>query len=122
MSVSEICKADFHYYVPAAMEAKPFRQSVHCGRDFENPGWEVCGFELKKHTSRVTDWSSESDIQSTHYQEISDFARQLTGCDFALVGGHILRNPEQAELHEDLGHYLLQIHGLHGRGEGHSEC
>ena len=102
MSVSEICEADFHYYVPTAMEAKPFRQTVRTGREFENPGWEVCGFELKNHTSKIADWSSETDIQSTHYQEISDFARQLTGCDFALVGGHILRNPEQAELHEDL--------------------
>ena len=27
----------------------------------------------------------------------------MTGCDHALVGGHILRNPEQAAAHEDLG-------------------
>ena len=33
---------------------------------------------------------------------ISALAKQLTGCDHALVGGHIRRNPEQARQHSAL--------------------
>lgn len=100
--MSLICRADFRYYEPAIQDVTEFSQEVRNGREFNNPGWEVCGFELKHHESRVQDWSDEEEIKRVHYQEISDYARELTGADYALVGGHILRNPEQAQIHEDL--------------------
>lgn len=102
MNSSVVCRADFRYYEPAVQDVKEIPQEVMNGREFANPGWEVCGFELMKHRSRVADWSDEEEIKRVHYGEISDFARELTGCDYALVGGHILRNPEQAKIHEDL--------------------
>jgi hypothetical protein len=55
------------------------------------------------HQSAVADWRDEKAIVETHYDEIRDLAKQLTGCDYALVGSHIKRGPEQVKLHADLG-------------------
>lgn len=73
------------------------------GRKHPLPGWEERGFELMPHNSAVEDWTDEVQIRQIHYAEIADLARELSGCDHALVGSHIKRNPEQAKLHEDLG-------------------
>lgn len=77
--------------------------AMHDGRTAELPGWEVCGFELVPHGSAVTDWDDEDEIARLHYAEMEALARRLTGCDFALVSGHIRRNPEEAARHADLG-------------------
>ena len=94
--------ASFNYFVPAQMDSEPFEQDIADGRAFDNPGWETSGFELRQHQSGVTDWGDEHQVKETHYDEISALARSLTGADHALVGNHILRNPEQAKIHEDL--------------------
>ena len=96
-----LCEADFNYVVGNA-EPRPFKMTVLNGREFKNPGWEICGFELKQHPSSVAHWSDDEEIKKVHYGEVADFARQLTGCAHALVGSHISRNPEQAEVHQDL--------------------
>ena len=95
------CKAGFNY----AGTLGPQRVEVNVlnGRHFSNPGWRQCGFELMNHRSFVTDWNDDQQIQDVHYEEISAFARKLTGCKHAIVGGHISRNPEQAGIHHDLG-------------------
>ncbi len=93
------CKAGFNY----AGTLGPQRVEVNVlnGRHFSNPGWRQCGFELMNHRSFVTDWNDDQQIQDVHYEEISAFARKLTGCKHAIVGGHISRNPEQAGIHHD---------------------
>ena len=66
------------------------------------PGrWQECGFELQRHVSAVTDWNDRDQIAELHYDEISALAQQLTGCDYALVGNHISRTPEEARRHAD---------------------
>jgi hypothetical protein len=73
------------------------------GRRADLPGWQSCGFELMAHDSVVSDWDDEQDIARLHYPEMEALARHLTGCDHALVSGHIRRNPEEAARHADLG-------------------
>jgi hypothetical protein len=51
----------------------------------------------------VTDWEDDAKIAAVHYEEMAALARSLTGCDHALIGRHIRRNPEQAAQHGDLG-------------------
>jgi len=102
MSMEIMCRASFNYMVPALGDTRPVDVDVLNGRSFDNPGWETCGFELKKHVSRVIDWADDEEIQRVHYGEISDLARALTGSDYALVRSHILRNPQQARVHDDL--------------------
>ena len=101
--MTALYEASFNYYVPARMDVQTLEQHIANGRAFDNPGWETCGFELKRHESSVTDWGDEDQIKAIHYDEIADLARSLTGADYALVGNHILRNPEQAKIHADLG-------------------
>lgn len=82
--------------------AQPVRVAIRNGRE-EAPGsWTDCGFELHQHASAVTDWDDKAQIERIHYEEIAELAKRLTGCDIALVGGHIRRNPEQAAVHGDL--------------------
>lgn len=101
MTQTLFCRAEMNYVKgeePCTLEV-----DILDGRKHPLPGWEERGFELMQHNSAVKDWTDEVQIQQIHYGEIADLARELSGCDQALVGSHIKRNPEQAKLHEDLG-------------------
>ena len=96
------CSANLNYV--QGMQAEPLSVDIINGR--ESPpdgGWETHGFELLSHTSTLPNFDDEEQIAAVHYAEISQLAQELTGCDHALVSGHISRNPEQAEAHSDLG-------------------
>lgn len=75
---------------------------VYDGRAADLPSWEVCGFELMKHASAVANWDDDDQIARVHYPEISELAKKLSGCDHALVAGHIKRNPRTAKQHHQL--------------------
>ena len=87
----------------SARRCDPTEVTIFDGRRATLPGWETCGFELMRHASALTQWDDDAEIERVHYPEISAFARSLTGCDHALVSGHIKRDPEQAAKHPDLG-------------------
>jgi hypothetical protein len=72
------------------------------GRAADLPGWEECGFELLAHTSAVRDWDDDDEVAAVHHPEMEALARDLTGCDHAVVSAHIKRGPDQAARHEDL--------------------
>lgn len=94
------CQAEMNYV--SGIEPRPVNVTIKNGRA-QSPGpWEDCGFELKQHHSAVTNWADDAEIERVHYPEIAELARQLTGSDHALVGGHIKRNPEKAREHSDL--------------------
>jgi hypothetical protein len=99
-AAKEFCRTTLAY-IPRDGDPAP-EVKILDGRTAELPGWEVCGFELKQHASDVGDWSDDEAIARIHYAEISAFARELTGCDHALVASHIKRNPEEAKKHSDL--------------------
>ena len=71
------------------------------GRQHPELTWEENGFQLFEHDSKVRDWSSEKEIEQKYYSEMEALAKTLSGCDVALIGGHILRNPESAAAHMD---------------------
>lgn len=81
----------------------PVEVDVLDGRAADLPGWAACGFELLHHESAVTDWDDDDEVAAVHHPESEALARELTGCDHALVSGHIRRSPEQAARHPDLG-------------------
>ena len=72
------------------------------GRTADLPGWEACGFELVEHPSAVRDWADDEEIASVHHAEVEVLAQAMTGCDHALVAGHIKRGPDEARQHQDL--------------------
>ena len=80
----------------------PREVTIADGRAAELPGWETCGFERLDHTASVSDWSDDAAIERDHYPEMEALAAKLTGCDHALVSGHIKRNVEEAARHGDL--------------------
>lgn len=85
-------------------DVSPVEVDIHNGRVLPRThGWERCGFELMDHHSAVKNWHSADEIQAIYYDEIASFAERISGCSYALVSGHISRNPEQAKLHEDYG-------------------
>jgi len=72
------------------------------GRAASLPGWEACGFELVDHPSSVEDWADDDEIAAVHHAEVEALAVAMTGCDHALVSGHIKRGPDEARQHQDL--------------------
>tara|TARA_R110002072_G_scaffold51389_10_gene137971 strand:- start:29 stop:847 length:819 start_codon:yes stop_codon:yes gene_type:complete len=106
--MSEVyCEAPFNYVTnvdaPEGDRVSGIQRTVLNGRLAQLPDWQECGFELMQHPSVVSDWRDDSAIVEQHYDEIRALATKLTGCDFALVGGHIKRGPEQQKLHSDFG-------------------
>ena len=92
-------------YIPGGGPRQGRRQAevdILNGREASLPGWEACGLELVSHSSAVTDWNDDASITAAHYPEIEVLAREMTGCDHALVSGHIKRSPDQAAKHQQL--------------------
>ena len=88
-------------YANGLDDIQPVRVDVSDGRARPELTWEENGFQLYEHESAVSDWSSDEEIQQKYYGEMEAFAKTLSGCDVALIGGHILRNPESAAAHID---------------------
>jgi hypothetical protein len=82
--------------------AEPTEIDILDGRTADLPGWAECGFELVAHPSAITTWSDDDDLATIHHREMEELAREMTGCDVALVSNHIKRGPEHAQRHEDL--------------------
>lgn len=80
----------------------PVEVTIGDGRAAALPGWEECGFERMDHGAAVSDWSDDAAIEGVHYPEMEALAAELTGCDVALVSGHIKRNVDEAARHGDL--------------------
>jgi len=59
------------------------------------------GFERVSLPSNVTDWTDKKSIEETHYTEISDWAREFTGCDKVLFFPAIVRSPATAKTSSD---------------------
>lgn len=85
-----------------AIEAEAVDIDIRDGRTAGLPGWQECGFELVAHRSAVPSWDDEDAVSSVHHAEMEALAQAMTGCDHALVTGHIRRSPEAAARHGDL--------------------
>jgi hypothetical protein len=98
-----LCRPTLNYRGAARADGPvPTVVDVLDGRAADLPGWEECGFELVAHTSTVQDWDDDDEIAAVHHPEMEALARDLTGCDHAVVSAHIKRSPEQASRHADL--------------------
>jgi hypothetical protein len=80
---------------------------IRDGRAADLPGWEACGFERLDHAAAVRDWDDDAELDRVHHPEMAALARQLTGCDEAVVIGHIKRSPQHARQHQDLAPITL---------------
>jgi hypothetical protein len=105
MTNAVFCRARLNYVARSGVgeSVDPTEVTIFDGRHATLPGWETCGFELRRHESALTQWDDDAAIERVHYPEVSALAKMLTGCDHALVSGHIKRDPEQAAKHPDLG-------------------
>lgn len=104
--MSEFCHATLRYVPRGSVgDAEPIEVevSINNGRDADLPGWEQAGFQLMRHEPNVGNFLDEHAIAEHHYSQMEALARELTGCDHALVSGHIIRSPEAAKQHVDLG-------------------
>lgn len=97
------CRAELNYAGVEANSVLPVQVVIHDGRRTALAPWTQCGFQLLNHASAVAAWDDDAVIERAHYPEMEALARSLTGCDHAIVSGHIKRNPQQAALHADLG-------------------
>ena len=88
-------------YAKGEIDIQAMNVDIANGRGVDELTWEDNGFQLYTHRSSVQDWADEAEIQHKYYAEMESFAKELTGCDCALIGGHILRNPESAAQHID---------------------
>lgn len=76
--------------------------TIRDGRDADLPGWQACGFELLRHKAAVFDWTDDAQLTRYH-RNMAALARELTGCDRAIVCGHTIRGPDQAARNKDMG-------------------
>ena len=67
------------------------------GRHADLPRWDECGFELIGHHSIVEDWANDDEVAAVHYAEVEAIARDLTGCEFAMVSDHVKRTANVAK-------------------------
>ena len=95
------CRASMNYTRRDADDICAVEVDVRDGRRAQLPGWTECGFELLSHRAAVTNWDDDVAVSGVHHAELEQLARTLTGCDHALVAGHIKRNPAQAAVHAD---------------------
>lgn len=103
---SVYCHASLRYVPRPPMETPEplaIEMQIRNGREAELPGWEVAGFELMAHTANVDDFLDDALVAERHYPQMEALAQSLTGCDAALVSSHIIRSPEAAKRHVDLG-------------------
>lgn len=96
-TATTLCTTTLNFF-----DAGPQEVEILDGRAADLPGWEDCGFELRPHRSRVEDWEDEDELARVHHAEMAALAQELSGCDHALVIGHIKRNPQRARQHGDL--------------------
>lgn len=96
------CRTKLNYSASTSAPATLIEVDVLDGRAADLPGWAECGFELLHHRSAVRNWNRDDEIAAVHYPEVEDLARRITGCDHAMVSGHIKRDPEQATRHREL--------------------
>lgn len=94
------CQATMNYAV-SEMQVNPVTVDIHNGREAQDLAWQSSGFELIAHTSNMQDWQSEQELSETYYVEMEAVAKAMSGCDHALIGGHIHRNPAAAAQHLD---------------------
>lgn len=94
------CRATMNYAL-SLTDIDPVEVQIFNGRKQPDLSWSEQGFELIPHESALNDWSDENRIASQHYAEMEALALRLSGCDHALIAGHILRNPSKAALHDD---------------------
>ena len=109
------CRATLNFAARGAeLMGQPAEVEILDGRAADLPGWEECGFELVEHASAVADWGDD-EVTAVHHREMEELARRMTGCDVALVSGHINRGPEQAKRHQDLAPISF-VHSDFARG------
>lgn len=101
--MGSFCRAALNYVSSDGAPMAVTRDvEIHDGRAAALPGWEDCGFELVEHASAVRDWADDDEIATVHHAELEALAEAMTGCDLALVTGHIKRGPDEARQHQDL--------------------
>jgi hypothetical protein len=100
--VGSFCWASLNYVSFDAPSVVTRDVEIRDGRSASLPGWEACGFELVDHASGVGDWADDEAVAAVHHAEIESLAEAMTGCDHALVSGHIKRGPDEARQHHDL--------------------
>lgn len=100
---NRFCRATLNYAARhGELTGETIDVDIVDGRTADLPGWETCGFELVPHASTVTTWENDDEITAVHHREMEELAREMTGCDVALVSNHIKRGPEHAQRHQDL--------------------
>lgn len=100
--MASFCRAALNYLSFDTSMLMTTEVEILDGRAASLPKWQECGFELVDHASAVRDWSDDDEIAAVHHAEAEALAESMTGCDHALVAGHIKRGPDQARQHQDL--------------------
>lgn len=98
--MSTFCRATLNYapHDPALPLGRgAVEVEIRDGRAADLPGWRDCGFELLHRSSTVKDWTDDDEIAGVHYAEAEALAREMTGCEVALVSDHVKRNAEAAK-------------------------
>lgn len=81
--------------IPVEVDIYDGRRST---RDFS---WQENGFELQQLPSKVVDWTDLNAIEAIHYDEITAWAKQSTGCAGVLFFPALLRNPQAESASDD---------------------
>lgn len=77
-----------------ALQRRPVEMPVRNARLLTDASLDGCGFQLERHTSRVTDWEDDRQLVDIYYPEINDLVTRVTGATHAFSNNHLRRQTE----------------------------
>lgn|GEM_PF-242243 len=77
-----------------AMSRHSVELPVRNARLLTDASLHECGFQLKSHISKVTDWEDDRQLADIYYAEITDLVKRVTGATHAFSNNHLRRQSE----------------------------
>ena len=77
-----------------ALSRHAVQMPIHNARLLDDPSLHDYGFQLERHTSKVTDWQDDAQIAEIYYPEINKLVKQVTGATHTFSNNHLRRQSE----------------------------
>jgi len=77
-----------------ALSRHAIRMPVRNARLLTDASLHECGFQLERHTSKVTDWEDDRQLADIYYYEINELVKHVTGATHVFSSNHLLRQSE----------------------------
>ncbi|MEJ2088044.1 MAG: CmcJ/NvfI family oxidoreductase [Gammaproteobacteria bacterium] len=78
----------------SALTQHSVEMPVRNARLLTDASLDGCGFQLERHTSKVTDWQDDRQLADIYHEEINALVKRVTGATHAFSSNHLFRQSE----------------------------